>query len=135
MLDEQEKTLRGFLTRHVTAVDVGAGLLIVLLTMTAVFFGLQAGQTQEELFNLSQRENTKEVNKETLVFTQLFIEKVLKAEGEIDFETRLNLESSVRALKDPEILMAWQAFTGSTTEKDAQTAVKNLLGVLVAKIR
>jgi len=59
-----------------------------------------------------------------LNFEQNFVDKVLKAEGEIDFETRLNLESEVRALDDEEILLAWQAFTSSETEKQAQTAVK-----------
>ena len=134
-MEELEKTLSGFLTRHVTAVDICAGILIVLLTMSTVFFGLRAGQVQSQLLGVMQRTSVNEINKEVLSFTQLFIEKVLKAEGEIDFETRLNLESSVRALKDAEILTAWQDFTGSTTEKEAQTAVKKLLGILVSKIQ
>ena len=135
LIEEQDKNLKGFLTRHVTAVDITASVLIVLLTMTTAFFGLRSDQAQEELSNLSQKQVINDLNRDVLAFTQLFIEKVLKAEGEIDFETRLNLESSVRALKDDEILKAWQEFTGSTSEKAAQNAVKNLLGVFVSKIR
>ena len=68
---------------------------------------------------------------QTLEFTQLFIEKILQAEGAIDFDTRLELENRVRALQNPEILAAWQSFTSSATQAEAQQEVKELLALLI----
>ena len=60
---------------------------------------------------------------------------MLKAEKEIDFETRLKLENAVRNIGDDEILIQWQKFIESKTEAEAQTGVKNLLDLLVDKIQ
>ena len=67
-------------------------------------------------------------------FTKLFITQVLRADGEVDFETRLKLENAVRELNDQNILAQWQKFVESETEEEAQEEVKNLLGMLVNKI-
>ena len=90
---------------------------------------------QQELKQTQEALAVKKTNEKILDFTKLFIEKVLKAEGEIDFETRLSLENAVRGLDDGEILARWQKFTESQTEADAQTEVKNLLELLVSKIK
>lgn len=129
-----EKNIRSFLHNHVTAIDTLAGVLILLLVMTSVLFWNRYQQVRAELTLLQEKHLAVAVNDQVLTFTQLFIEKVLKAEAEIDFETRLKLESAVRELKDEEILLVWQEFTGSTSEQQAQAAVKNLLSALVAKI-
>jgi CRISPR/Cas system endoribonuclease Cas6 (RAMP superfamily) len=63
------------------------------------------------------------------------IEKVLKAEKEVDFETRLKLENAVREINDKEILNQWIKFTESKTEDEAQNNIKNLLDLLVDKIQ
>lgn len=68
-------------------------------------------------------------------FAKFFIEKFLKAETGVDFETRLKLENAVRDLKDEEILAQWQKFAESKTEIDAQAEVKNLLEMLIDKIK
>ncbi|MFC1613147.1 hypothetical protein ACFL23_02330 [Patescibacteria group bacterium] len=67
-------------------------------------------------------------------FTKLFIEKVLQAEQEVDFETRLKLENGVRDLGDANILAEWEKFINSEDADGAQNAVKNLLAILVEKI-
>jgi hypothetical protein len=74
------------------------------------------------------------VNLKVVNFLKLFIDKVLKADKEIDFETRLQLENGVRDLNDKEILAAWQKFTASKTEQEAQLEVNNLLTLLVGKL-
>lgn len=132
---EPTTRLQQFLQRHVTAIDIGAGVLIVIFVMTTVMYALRYDQLQNELERMSQTISHAQTNKEVTAFTQLFIDRVLKAKGEIDFETRLSLEGAVRGLKDAEILDAWKAFTDSKTESQAQNAVKNLLGVLVGKIQ
>lgn len=78
-----------------------------------------------------EREQT---NKKIASFTNLFIEKVLKAEKDVDFEERLALETAVRDLNDEEILAQWKKFTESETKEDAQKEVKNLLELLAKKI-
>jgi hypothetical protein len=77
--------------------------------------------------------NTK--NERIVNFLKLFITKVLKAEGEVDFETRLKLENAVREIQDKEILDQWTKFTESKTEEEAQKNVKDLLEILVNKLQ
>ena len=112
-------------------------LTVVILILLAgnVFFGVKYFTVQEELKETKAAVETQKMNVEILDFTRLFIAKVLKAEKEVDFETRLNLENKVRSLNDEEILTQWQKFTESKTEAEAQENVKNLLELLIKKIR
>ncbi len=132
---EKEVTLKSFLTSHVTGIDILAGIVIVLLAMLSAYFFLAYKDVGQELVRVQSRQTAAATNTKVLAFTQLFIDKVLKADNEIDFETRLKLESAVRDLEDEEILASWQRFTTSATERDAQWAVKNLLGLLVSRIQ
>lgn len=77
--------------------------------------------------------NTK--NEKIINFLKLFITKVLKVEGEVDFETRLKLENAVREIQDKEILDQWIKFTESKTEDESQKNVKDLLEILVNKLQ
>jgi hypothetical protein len=77
--------------------------------------------------------NTK--NERIINFLKLFITKVLKTEGEVDFETRLKLENAVREIQDKEILDQWIKFTESKTEDEAQKNVKDLLEILINKLQ
>jgi len=110
-------------------------VFILILLAGSVFFWMRYSAAQQELEQTQEALAVKKTNEKILDFTKLFIEKVLKAEGEIDFETRLSLENAVRGLDDGEILARWQKFTESQTEADAQTEVKNLLELLVSKIK
>ena len=69
-----------------------------------------------------------------MAFGQLFIEKVLEAQGEVEFETRLELENAVRDLNDEELLNQWKLFVASGDETSAQKEVRNLLKMLMNKI-
>ena len=128
-------SLKRFLTQHVTAVDITAAIIIVILVMGNVFFSLRYNLLEEEVFQNQQAIAANNVNNEVLDFAQLFIDDVLKAEQEIDFEKRLNLESAVRGLEDEDVLAAWQKFTSSATEREAQNAVKDLLSILISRVR
>jgi hypothetical protein len=74
-----------------------------------------------------------EINVATLAFRNMFTEKILLSDGEIDFDTRLTLESAVRELNDAEIFSQWQAFTKSETKEEATLLAKNLLKLLIKK--
>jgi len=108
--------------------------IILLLIISNVFFGFKYLTVQKELQQIQAVLKTQKTNEKVLDFAKLFIQKVLKAKGEIDFETRLRLENAVREIKDKEILEKWKNFTNSQTEEEAQENVKDLLEILVDKI-
>lgn len=108
-------------------------VLIGALLIGNAYFGLKTYSLSKELA-ISQADAAAVHKNEAIIgFTRLFIEKVLNADTEVDFETRLQLENTVRDLKDDEVLSGWQRFIGSKTEAEAQTEVKNLLRLLTAK--
>ena len=109
-------------------------ILIAILLAGNIFFGMQYVGARQALQETQSSLTAQRTNERTLAFTQLFVEKVLQSEGEVDFETRLLLENSVRAIGDEEILSQWRRFTEANTEEEAQREVKGLLGILVEKI-
>ena len=110
-------------------------ILVLILLAGNIFFGVKYSTVQKELKITQTVLETQKINERILDFTRFFIKEVLKAEAEIDFETRLKLETAVRNLKDEEILAQWQKFVESKTEIEAQKAVKNLLETLMRKIK
>ena len=92
-------------------------------------------EVKKELQAVKEALKIQKINDKNLGFTKLFIEQVLQAEKEIDFETRLKLENAVRGIGDEEIFTQWQKFIESKTEAEAQKGVKNLLDLLVHKIQ
>ncbi len=110
-------------------------IIIIILLAGSVFFAFKHFVVQKELSQTQTLLEIQQTNEKVLEFTKLFIGKVLKAETEVDFETRLKLENAVRNLEDEELLNQWQSFTESKTEERAQEEAKNLLEMLVGKIK
>ena len=110
-------------------------IVIFVLIAGNVFFGYNYYQAHKELQAMKSTQAKIEQNQKVIDFASMFIEKVLKANKEVDFETRLSLENAVRDLKDDEVMAEWQKFTASKTEADAQNSVKELLGILITKIQ
>jgi len=108
--------------------------LIIVLVAGIVFFGLgwylsyKGGQVNAALLQTYQN------NGKVLNFTKLFIQKVLKAENEVSFGDRLELENAVRSINNKEILAQWKKFTECETEDQAQEEVKNLMDLLISKV-
>ncbi len=75
----------------------------------------------------------REIDSRVLAFRNMFTENVLLGEKEIDFDTRLALETAVRNLNDQEIFTQWERFTKSQTKEDASYQTKKLLRILVQK--
>ncbi|MBU3895985.1 hypothetical protein KKG36_01600 [Patescibacteria group bacterium] len=73
-------------------------------------------------------------NEKILNFTNLLIDKVIRADREVSFEDRLALENSIREIKDDDIFRLWQQFVDAKTEFDAQQMLEELLDVLAGKI-
>lgn len=110
-------------------------LFITILLVSNLYFIVKNSNLQKEILEIRRPIEIQKINGKVLNFTKFFIEKVLKTEGEVDFDTRLKLETAVRDLDDEEILAQWQRFVDSKSEKEAQQEVKNLLELLVSKIR
>ena len=110
-------------------------IAIVLLIGANLYTISRLVTVNRELTALKATAQARTVNDKVLSFMKLFIEKVLKAKGEVSFEDRLQLENTVRDLNDPEILNDWNVFVGSKTELEAQNAVKEILTVLSNKIK
>lgn len=107
---------------------------ILVLLALALYFAVQSNSRRIELERLRASVTGEEINVKTVAFLKDFVNKVLGAQGEIDFDTRLKLENEVRDLKDQTILDQWQKFTASQTEAQAQLEVRKLLEILVDKI-
>lgn len=109
-------------------------IIILILLIAVIFLAIKYNNLNNELKVAKTAVESQKINTATLNFTKLFISKVLKAESEIDFDTRLTLENAVRNLNDSDVLAQWQKFTGSKDEAQAQQEVKALLEMLVNKI-
>lgn len=112
---------------------IRAVIILILLASNVYSYFLYLSQKQE-LNSLKSLVVEQKMNAKTVNFTKMFIENVLAANGEVNFETRLKLESAVRELNDEAILGQWQKFVNSQTEADAQENVKELLKLLINKI-
>lgn len=110
-------------------------IIIAVLLATNIFFVVKYAAVQSELIDQRIAADKVSFNSNVLDFESLFIEKVLKAKGEVSFEDRLHLETVVRNLSDSQILEQWNKFVNSKNEAQAQEEVKNLLGLLVSKIK
>lgn len=110
-------------------------IIILILLAGSVFLGVKYFSVVKELRQTQATLQTQTTNEKVLEFTKLFIGEVLKADSEVSFDTRLKLETAVRNLGDEEILNQWQKFVDSKTESGAQEEVKNLLEMLVNKIK
>ena len=112
--------------------------IVVILTLfaTTLFFAFKYSQTKKELDQTKLTITSYQESEKVIDFTELFVEEVLNSgEGEIDFETRLKLENSVRGLGNEEILSQWKKFIDSEDETEAQGIVKELLNMLVNEMK
>lgn len=110
-------------------------ILMLVFIFGNVFFGLKYYFANQALKTAREQIKEQNLNGKILNFSIMFVDKVLKAKGEVSFEDRLELENTVRDLNNQEILDQWVKFTQSKTESDAQTEVRNLIEMLVKKIR
>jgi hypothetical protein len=108
---------------------------IIILLAGNIAWGFEYMVLKSNYEEMESTESKSELNNQILTFTKMFVNEVLKTNKEVDFDTRLKLENAVRDTKDEEILVAWKMFIDSKTEIEAQKNVKNLLGILISKIK
>ncbi len=98
------------------AVNIGSGFLYI-----------------REVRVVNQQRQKIQSHLKILHFRNLFTEKVLLADREVDFNARLDLENAVRDLNDPEILNQWEIFTKSASKEEATDQAKKILRLLIKK--
>ena len=113
------------------ATTVIIGILVIAVVGLTIYVSSLKNQITGEVPVVGQTNKSGYV----LLFMEDFVNSVLDAPGEVDFETSLRLENEVRETKDAEILAAWKAFTDSKSEGDAQKSVVQLLKILVVKLK
>lgn len=99
----------------------------VLLGMWLVFAKIGEKQAIQQV-------KVQQINGKALLFTKLFVQKVLQGQEEIGFEDRLQLENSVRDLNDQAIFSQWQRFTNAQSNQQAQQEAGDLFVLLLSKI-
>lgn len=87
------------------------------------------------LYQTIRISEAQQINNKVLSFTDMFIEKVLLADKEINFDTRLELETAIRSIDDQQIFNQWQNFTKAEDKEYASEQAKLLLKILVNKIK
>lgn len=109
-------------------------VLIVILFLSNMFFVWMYASSQITTKKLEAKIENQKINGEILLFTQLFMDKVLSGSKEVSFEDRLQLENSVRALNDQEIFNSWQTFTKAKDQTETQQNFYSLFQLLLKKI-
>ena len=108
--------------------------VLALLVFGNVMFAVSNYFQAQEIERLEQQVAVQQTNTDIVNFLNLFIKKVLKAQGEVPFEERLQLENAIRNIDAAELLATWEHFTESQTDNQVQNGVKDLLEALVARI-
>jgi hypothetical protein len=118
-----------------TKQKVVAILIILLLITSNVFFAYKYMQAKKESDQLKTTVSLMNAKLPFIEFDQLFVDKILRSEGEVSFETRLDLENKVRNLNDAPLLTQWNKFVNAKDEVEAQTEVKKLLSLLAQRMK
>jgi hypothetical protein len=108
--------------------------IVIILLVGNVFFAWKYYSANQQLAAEKKIADSQKKNVGVSEFSKMFVAEVLKAQGEVSFDTRLKLENAVRQLNDKDILDQWNKFVKSPNENDAQNEVKSLLELLVNKI-
>jgi hypothetical protein len=109
-------------------------ILLIALVMGNIFFIWKYATSQIAVHNLESKIENQKVNDKILLFTQLFMDKVLSGSKEVSFEDRLQLENSVRDLNDKEVFDSWQTFTRAKDQTETQQNFYSLFQLLLKKI-
>lgn len=107
-----------------------ASTLIIFLTIFSIVL-LSAYVSRGRVLEKAQNEiATIEHSKNILFFQKLFVDKVLKSDGVVDYDVRRELEQAVGRTNDEAVIAAWNAFISAKNEKEGQDKVKELLSVI-----
>lgn len=104
-------------------------IIVIILLASNAFFAIKYFSVQQRLDEVLGSIQT---NDKIKFFNNVFIDKVLKAQGPVSYEDRLILENAVVDTNDKKIIDQWHLLLESQTEAEAQKGVVDLL-VLFAR--
>ena len=107
---------------------------VIILMLISVYSLTQYFLARADLKEANKIIKAQQINTKIVVFTQLFIDKVLSGQTEVSFEDRLQLENAVRDLNNQEIFDQWQKFVKGGISEEGQQNLSKLLKLLVSKI-
>lgn len=109
-------------------------VLVIIIFASNIAWGIGYFKEKSALRQAEGEIQTLGQNKKILAFQKLFVNKVLKASGDVDFDTRVMLQNSVNDTGDEAIIAAWNSFLASKTEAEGQERVKELLSLLSSRV-
>lgn len=109
-------------------------IIILVLLLFNLFFAYKYFSLRKYFSQLTSVPNG-QINEDVFNFTRFFIDNVLKVDREVSLETRLKMENDIKKINDPEITQKWENFVNSQTEDEAQKNVRELLKILIEKIK
>ncbi|OGI90225.1 hypothetical protein A2911_02375 [Candidatus Nomurabacteria bacterium RIFCSPLOWO2_01_FULL_40_15] len=115
-----------FSNKIVSALIIFLAIVNVVLWSAYSSRGAELQRVQDVIANI-------EYGRNILAFQKLFVDKVLKSNGEVDYDTRRELEQAVGKTNDDIVISAWNAFLSTKTESEGQMKVKELLSVLAER--
>ncbi len=104
---------------------LSATIIIFLVILNIVSWSAYVSRGKE-LEKSQNAISSIERSKNIMAFQNLFVNKVLKSDGVVDYDTRRELEQSVGKTNDDIVILAWNAFLGAKTEDEGQIKVKEL---------
>lgn len=107
--------------------------IIIFLAVTNIILWSAYKSRGTELLKAQGTVGNIEHSHNVLAFQKLFIEKVLKSNGEVDYDTRRELEQAVGKTNDNAVISAWNSFLSAKTENEGQIKVKELLLTLTER--
>ena len=109
-------------------------LIIIILLLTNLFLGVKYFNTNKELKETTSTIAAQQEKTKFTEFNKTFINEVLQAKTEVNYDTRLKLDEMIKNINDQELTAQWQKFTESKTEKEAQKETVKLLGLLAERM-
>ncbi len=108
--------------------------LVIILLLGNIFFGWMYISSKVVVRSLETKIQSQKINSDVLLFTKLFMDKVLSGTKEVSFDDRLQLENAIRGLNDKEIFDSWQLFTKAKDQAQVQKNFYSLFQLLLKKI-
>jgi hypothetical protein len=108
--------------------------LVIIFALSTVYSLTQCYFSRQQLQEANQSIKGQKANEKIVIFTQLFVDKVLSGQDEVSFEDRLQLENAVRDINNQEIFTQWQKFAKGGTTTETQQNLAKLLKLLMSNI-
>ncbi|MFA6158774.1 MAG: hypothetical protein WC763_04115 [Candidatus Paceibacterota bacterium] len=109
-----------------------SNLLMLVLVAGNIFFSIQYSTNLSQQAAATQQDSGQRIK--IARFLKLFVGTVLRTEGTVSADERIQLENDVRQLGETDIRDLWDSFVDSPTSVDYQARAVKLLAALTNKL-